>query len=222
MNFNIDKERLWEHVQTDLLLFSHIAVALFFLLCQICIVFTSCRRKAGWMGTYWQDVPDIEICVQKWFINVDNKNIILFPIDKEWNFFLSGLDSFIIKVALKSVSILLLYEDVYLLQQIQDFDLGTVGFSSLYIHFSLSSLDSLTILDFYPWKIKWNQEGLQRLSRLILPVRRLRASLTGYFLSSKPQSCLVAELRLKFYTPHPPPPVCHALLTSHCFLKPQF
>lgn len=112
------------------------------------------------MGTYWQDVPDIEICVQKWFINVDNKNIILYTIDKEWNFFLSGLDSFIIKVALKSVSILLLYEDVCLLQQIQDFDLGTVGFSSLYIHFSLSSLDSLTILDFYPWKLKWNQEGL--------------------------------------------------------------
>lgn len=85
-------------------------------------------------------------------------------------------------MTLKIVSIFLFYEDVYLSQQIQDFDLGTVCFSLLYIHFIFISLDSLTISSgFLPMKV-WNgnqKDFRDDLVFLILPVRKLRARATG-------------------------------------------
>lgn len=54
------------------------------------------------------------MCVQKQFTNVDNKTIVLYAIDKEWNFSLPGPDSFMIKVTLKIVSVFLFYEDVFI------------------------------------------------------------------------------------------------------------
>lgn len=69
----------------------------------------------------------------------DNKDIVLRAIDKEKNFSYLGWTVLLLKwqCRLFQFSILLFYEAIYLSQQIKDFDLGTVCFSSLCIYLSL-------------------------------------------------------------------------------------
>lgn len=108
------------------------------------------------------------------------KIIVIYAIDKEWHFFLPRLNS--LQVTLKIVSVFLIYEDVCLSRQIQDFELGEVCFSSLYFPYILISLDSLMINPwFLPMKVENGNKKKEFRDYLvrILPGRKPSAGATG-------------------------------------------